>query len=142
MSLYQFFASNCELKEYDNMPVRKIKNNSQSNIMVVAPRGEEDVIRIHTEKSRYLTDVYTPKKFCSYIEWYYNRKNAKVILDYIKEHLMYSKSIQLWNTWMGDVSEAEYKRVNICDLTIREIKDIWGQESFSHTQCLTVYIKQ
>ena len=139
MSLYQFFASDCELKEYDNLLVSKMGDEVKSNVIVVAPRGEEDAIRIHTEKSRYLTDVYTTKKFCSYIEWYYNRKNAKVILDYIKEHLMYSKSIQLWNTWMGDGSEAEYKRVNICDLTIREIKNIWGQKSFSHTQCLIVY---
>lgn len=79
------------------------------------------------------------KKCRNFFEGEYSDTNANVIIDYIKIVLKDSFSISLFNTWMDDKSELVTRKICINDLTIEDVKGIWGQGYFKQNECLIVF---
>lgn len=139
MSNYQFFASKTAIKEYDNLRIKKITKDNSTCLSMRFPVDELHAMRIIKEEDLSLTAPYTDKRYCNYIEWHYNDENAKIIIDFIKEHLLTSYTIELWNTWLGDASPALKHKIPLSNLNISDIQSIWGKNSFNKNECLVVY---
>ena len=118
MSLYRFFASARELKDFNENP---------------------SIMTIHTIDDLSEVSNYTDKKNCATIEWKYNEENAEILIDYIKEHLKICPRIELWNTSNEVSKEAVITKCSKHILTKERIKEIWGKESFEQPECLVVY---
>ena len=81
---------------------------------------------------------YTDKNYGVSLEWtYYTEGRAKLILNYIREILKYTDSVELWRVWLMDGYEYEerpviHKRtITLDDLTVEDIKkmdalEIWN----------------
>ncbi len=139
MSYYIFFASDTPIKEYDNLRVKKVDSSNISYLIMSSPMDEEYAMRIIKEDDISLARPYSKKKYVNFIEWKFNEKNAQIIIEFIKEHLEKSHSIELWNTWMGDVSEAKKLRVSVNELSIEHISSLWGKRFFEYNECLLIY---
>ena len=118
MSLYRFIASDKEMPEYTN-------TNNYINI-----EKEEDMLYVKK---------YTDKEFVNYVEFHYTDENAQEIIDYIKNLLNDRFAVLLYNTWENDKSPLNLKSINIKDLSVKDIKDIWGAKMFKNNECLKVY---
>lgn len=79
------------------------------------------------------TDVedYTKKRNAVYLEWSYTEGRAKRIIEYIKDALQNTDSIEFWHVWlMGSCYEFEdspvihRRTISISELTTKHIKDI------------------
>lgn len=141
MSLYQFFASNKQLEIYDN---NRIVLDSEKGILKgrndkMFTSDELSAMRIFLEDDITYMRLYTDKKYGAFIEWYYSDKNAEIILKYIRKHLKGSREIELWNVWLGQRETARVIERKIDDLTVSDIKNIWGKEFFEFSECLKVY---
>ena len=145
MSLYQFFASDKVLKEYDN---NAVYYDEKKDIIISSEHSINASLRIIKEDNLYYAKIYTKKTYCAYVEWYYSDKNARIIVEYIKEHLKEGAySMELWNAWEyndtdeknKEISQTSKKEVHIKDLTIQHIKDIWGQSFYYHPACLKIF---
>ena len=134
MSLYRFFASDKEMPELDNMHVTPGKANNSISVI-----DENHALRIKKENDLYYASQYTDKEFVNYIEWHYNDGNAEIIIDYIKDLLKNRFSLFLYNTWNDDKSPVNVTKINVNDLSVQDIKKLWGQESFSNNECLQIY---
>ena len=142
MSLYQFFASEKEMPELDNMNAKTISIDGEIIAITINSSFDEiTAMRINKEDDLYYASQFTDKKHVNYIEWYYNDDNAKVIIEYIRVLLKDRYTVSLFNTWMDDKSKVLIKKKNIADLTIQDVKHIWGQEFFKQNECLVVYKK-
>lgn len=140
MSIYQFMASDKELEEYDNgiivLSGNKLRNRKN---FFITEEQELQAMRIRIEDDMSYASLYTNKKQCVYIEWYYTEKNAKVMLAYIKKHLEVAKEIELWNVWLNEKKKPRIKKCSLKELDIKRIKEIFGKESFVEPECLVVY---
>lgn len=73
---------------------------------------------------------YTDKKNGVYLEWHYTEGRAKQIIEYIKNALQNTTSIELWHVWLMDCYEYEDRPVihrqtiYIDELTTKHIKEI------------------
>lgn len=123
MSLYRFFASARELKEYPN---NKDKNDNLS-------------IRVVVENELSEASKYTDKKNCASLEWKYDDQNAEILIAYIKEHLKICPRIELWRTGVGEKGAAIIKKCSKNILNKEKIKEIWGMDSLDQPACLVVY---
>ncbi len=142
MSYYRFFASDKEMPEYDNMKARQVIIDGKVVAINFANGFDEDTaMRIVKEDDFCCVEQFTDKKYVNYLEWYYNDDNAQLIVDYVKELLEDRFTVSLFNTWTGDESELFIKKMDVNDLTIKDIKDIWGQKFFERNECLVVYRK-
>ncbi len=123
MSGYRFFASDREMPEIHIL------------------YHMNDSINVWIERETDYASQYTDKKYINYIEWNYSDKNAQIILDYIKELLEDRFTVELFDTWMGDKTPVERAEVNISELTIHDIKNIWkwNDDGFIRNRCLTVF---
>ena len=81
---------------------------------------------------------YTDKKYGVYLEWNYTDGRAVQVLNYIKNALKETDSVELWHVWLGDYYEYEdspviHKRtISIRQMTVEDIKvidgaDIWNK---------------
>ena len=130
------------MPELDNMNAKTISIDGE--IIAITFNSSFDEItamRINKEDDLYYASQFTDKKHVNYIEWYYNDDNAKVIIEYIRVLLKDRYTVSLFNTWMDDKSKVLIKKKNIADLTIQDVKHIWGQEFFKQNECLVVYKK-
>ena len=134
MSLYRFFASDKEMLEFDSRHITSDKVNNSINAV-----DENHALRIKKENDLYYASQYTDKEFVNYIEWHYNEENAEIIIDYIKDLLKNRFSVLLYNTWNDDKSPINVTKINVNDLSIQNIKKLWGQEYFSNNECLQIY---
>jgi hypothetical protein len=140
MSLYRFFASDKEMPEFDNMLAVPIYNDDEPDaISFSSANGERMAMRINKEDDFYYASKFTEKKYINYIEWDYNDSNAEIIIKYINELLKDRFTVSLYNTWMNDKTPLVTTKVNITELTIKDIKNIWGQKFFSNNECLVVF---
>ena len=82
------------------------------------------------------TDVadYTQKRNAVYLEWNYTDGRAKQIIEYIKNALQNTDSIELWHVWRMDYYEFEdrpvihRRTISISELTTKHIKEIDGAD--------------
>ncbi len=56
-----------------------------------------------------------------------NGKAKPIIADYLKALLADRFTVSLFNTWTDDESELCVKKVDVADLSIEDIKGIWGR---------------
>ncbi len=133
MSLYQFFASNKPLSKFSN---GKIISDTKGNISVI---DEANALCIFPEDDTIHMKLYTNKKFGAFIEWHYSDKNAETVIQYIKEHLKDTRVIELWNTWLDQKETANISKCHIDNLTVSNIKNIWGKDFYENAECLKIY---
>ena len=80
---------------------------------------------------------YTDKKYGVYLEWNYTDGRAEQILNYMKQALEKTESLELWHVWLMDYYEYEdspiihKQTISIGEMTIQKIKelddaDIWN----------------
>lgn len=73
---------------------------------------------------------YTGKKNGVYLEWHYTEEKAKQVIEYMKNALRNTPSIELWHVWFIDYYEFEDRpvihrqTVSINELTTKHIKEI------------------
>ena len=83
-------------------------------------------------------DLYTDKDYGVYLEWDYTDGRANNILNYIKDALQNTDSVELWHVWLMDYYDFEESPVifsstiSIDDLTIYDIKEINNAPIFNH----------
>ena len=78
------------------------------------------------------TDVadYTNKKYGVFLEWNYTEGRAKRIIEYIKDALLDTDSVELWCVWLMNYYEFEdrpvihRRTISIEELTEKHIKEI------------------
>ena len=74
--------------------------------------------------------TYTDKKYGVYLEWNYTDGRAEQIINYIKNALEHTNSVELGHVWLMDYYEYEdspvirKQVVSIEDLTIQHLKDL------------------
>ena len=95
---------------------------------------------------------YTDKKYGVCLEWaYYTDGRAEQILEYIKDVLQSTDSVEIWHVWLMDYYEYDERPVirkntmSINELTINEIKEldkaeIWNNQDSNRPSfyCLKV----
>ena len=96
-------------------------------------------MRIIVEEDTSVPLSYSKKKYFNFIEWKFNDKNAQIIIEFIKEHLEKSHSIELWNTWMGDVTKPKKSKISVDELNVEHLKNLWGKNYFENNECLIVF---
>ena len=81
---------------------------------------------------------YTDKEYGVFLEWaYYTEGRARLIMEYIKDILKNTDSIELWHVWLMDYYEYDerpvkkFKTITFDELTVDDIKemdnaDIWN----------------
>jgi len=73
---------------------------------------------------------YTDKRFGVYLEWNYTDGRAEQIIDYIKNALENTNSVEFWHVWLMDYYEYEdspvihKKTISINELSTEHIKEI------------------
>ena len=124
MSYYRFFASDKEMPEFDNGKAKPVIVNGEVVAINFANGADENTaMRIVKEDDFCCAEKFTDKKYVNYLEWYYNDDNAQLIVDYIKALL----------------ADRFTKKIDINDLSIEDIKEIWGQMFFEKNECLVVF---
>lgn len=145
MSLYQFFASDKVLPEYDN---NAVYYDEKKDIIISSEHSINSSLRIIREDGLDYAKTYTRKPYCAYVEWYYSDNNAQIIVEYIKKHLQDDVySMELWNVWEyndvhvknKEMSQIIRTEVHIKELTIQHIKDIWGQSFYYYPTYLKIF---
>lgn len=140
MSYYRFFASDKEMPEFDNRKAKPIVvGNEVVAINFVNGFHEDTAMRIIKEDDFCCAKKFTDKKYVNYLEWYYNDVNAQLIVDYIKSLLADRFTVSLFNTWTDDESELSVRKINVNNLSIENIKEIWGQKFFERNECLVIF---
>lgn len=78
---------------------------------------------------------YTDKKYGIHLEWnYYTEGRVKRIIEYLKETLQNTPSVEVWHVWLGGSDEFEDRPVihrqtiSVDELTADHIKEIDGAE--------------
>ena len=78
-------------------------------------------------------DVYTEKKYRAYIEWRCTAGRTRKVIDYIKEQLIDTDEIELWNIWMGieDRPRIRKRTIPIDELTPDDVIELEASDVFS-----------
>lgn len=159
MSLYQFLASNKPLKNMVNPYIEFISINqmiergmeiaefilddtqiNREEKIVLICDSEEHLYEIQIkcdDPNRYARD-YTDKKYISEITWHYTQERAQQLLEYIRIQMELSDEIELWNTWMDDVKIPFVNECKLNELTIDDIKNVFGKDGFKSPECLRI----
>jgi hypothetical protein len=53
-------------------------------------------------------DIFSEKQYCVYLEWQFTEGRANRIIEYLKEHLAHTDSVEIWHIWMGHHDEYDY----------------------------------
>ena len=85
---------------------------------------------------------YCDKPFGVYIEWYYfTEERANSIIEYIRNALLQTDSIEIWRVWLSDYALPKIKTttMNIKDLQTFHIKQIDEQEPWNNNTIVDTY---
>lgn len=99
---------------------------------------EDRCLNIYTEDT-YYSSAYTDKLYIMGIEFDNFSNIAEAFLEYIKGQMKKHKRIELWNIWMDEKDEPLYRRCNVSDLSVEDLKWIYDTEEYEHPQCLKIY---
>ncbi|PKM95616.1 MAG: hypothetical protein CVU84_02095 [Firmicutes bacterium HGW-Firmicutes-1] len=152
MSRFQFIASDSPLKDVKNPYIEFLSINMalargiqlDDYILDDPDIDRDDVkrmficdseehmheIEIKQEESPSYAEKYTQKKYASELRWIYSEERALQLLDYIKEHLKDSNEVELWDTWMDDEQLATIPHCTFENLSLEDIKNIYGGNFF------------
>ena len=132
MSACIFIAADCQLPEVK--PSRDYPLNIDFNSGIIDDGGADDNYFLITFDD---VDIYCDKKYGVYIELHkYTDGRAKQIIDYIKNVLQQTDSVELWNVWLTDYWEYDdrpyinKKTISIDELTTDDIKKINDAENW------------
>ena len=125
MSVCTFIASDCPLAEIEPSQDYPLDINIDDG--TVCDGGADDNYYLCT-----FADVenYTEKRNAVYLEWNYTDGRAKQMIEYIKNALQNTDSVELWHVWLMDCCEFEdspvihRRTISISELTTQHIKDI------------------
>lgn len=159
MSLYQFLASDSKLLEVKNPHIKimsinealssglhvdesllnnDIDRNDKSVIMYCDSEEHLYEVEIRKEESPCYAEYYSTKKYYSILSWRYSKNRAEQLIEYIKQHLDKASNIELWNIWMDEAKKPKVYYCKIDDLTVENIRSIWGQGGFETPECLII----
>ena len=72
-----------------------------------------------------LDSIFTGKKYTVGLEWhYYTEGRARQVIDYIRENLQHTDTVELWHIWMGSCEKPliRSRTVSIHALTPEDIR--------------------
>lgn len=82
---------------------------------------------------------YTDKKYGVYLEWtYYTDGRAKKILDYIKDILEHTDTVDIWHVWLTNYYEYDEqpvihsRTISIKELSVKDIKKLENSEIWNN----------
>lgn len=81
---------------------------------------------------------YTDKAHGVRLEWHYTDGRAEQILNYIKNNLKNTDSIELWHVWLTEYYEYEdspvihNRTISVKELTVEDIKEIDNADVFNN----------
>ena len=83
---------------------------------------------------------YTDKEYSVYLErTYYTEGRARLLLDYIKDILENTDSVEIWHVWLMDYFEYDErpiiksKTISFSELTVDDIKKIDSADIWNNT---------
>jgi hypothetical protein len=159
MSLYRFLASDLPLKDVHNPNIELISLNEMFKRNLEVPEillrnndidmDEKIILVCESEELLHELEIrkdnpedhaadYTMKNFVSEVTFGYNHIRAEQLIRYIREHLLGSEEIELWCVWLGDVGDVEAEMKRQDDLTVEDIKRLFGATCFERPICLRV----
>lgn len=128
MSVCTFFASDYPMPEaapHEDYPLHIDVNKGT---ITIYDGDADDNFFLHQFES---VKSYTDKEYGVSLEWaYYTEGRARLILDYIRDILELTDSVELWRVWLMDYYEFEdspviHKRtITLDDLTVEDIKEL------------------
>jgi len=119
LSVCTFIAANCPL--YEVSPIKEYPLDI--NIVNGTTYGgdADDNFFLHI-----FEDVrsYTDKEYGVYLEWaYYTEGRANQIINYIKETLRHTDTVEIWHVWLMDYYEYDERPViKSCTIPIAELE--------------------
>ena len=134
MSVCTFIASDFPLTEVAPTRDYPIEINIDNGTATIYDGGTDDNYFLH-----FFTEVqdYTDKKNGVYLEWNYTEGRAGQIIEYIKNALQDTTSVELWHVWLMDYCEFEDRplihrqTISIDELVPKHIKEIDEAEIFN-----------
>ena len=139
MSVCTFIAANCSLP--DVRPSKEYDVHINIDTGVIDDGGADDHFYLYR-----FSDVrhYTDKENAVELEWaIYTEGRAKRIIDYIKEALKQTDSVEIWHVWLTDYDPPKIKRqrVSVDELTPEDIHEIDNAEIWTdkHSDTPTWY---
>ena len=125
MSVCTFIASDYPLAEIEPSQDYLLDINIDNGTVYDDGADDNYSLRIFTD-----VESYTKKRNAVYLEWNYTDGRAKQIIEYIKNALQNTGSVELWHVWLMDVCEFEdspvihRRTISISELTTKHIKEI------------------
>lgn len=126
MSVCTFIAANCPLP--DVRPSKEYDVNFNIDTGVIDDGGADDHYYLYRFSG---VRHYTDKENAVEIEMYvYTEARAKRIIDYIKDALEQTDTVEIWHVWLTDYDPPKIKRqrVSIDELTPEDIHEISNAE--------------
>ena len=83
-------------------------------------------------------DLYTNKEYGVSLEWEYTDGRAKQLIEYIKNALLETDSVEFWLVWLMDYYEYEERpyihryEISIDELTVDDINEINSANIWNH----------
>lgn len=133
MSVCRFIASDMPLTEF--IPTQEYPYHVNIDEGTIYDGGADDNYFLFFFKD---VDLYTDREYGVYLEWEYTDGRAKQIIEYIKNALLETESIEFWLVWLMDYYEYEDRpfihkyEISIDELTINDIKEINSANIWNH----------
>ncbi len=132
MSKCIFLASDCPLENFSPSKEYPLEINVDTG--EILDGGADDNFFLYNFED---IQSYSDKKFGVCLEWNYTDARAKNLIEYIKDTLKNTDSVELWNVWLGyyyeyDESPVIHKEtVSVSDLSVEEIKVFVDSDNFN-----------
>ncbi len=129
MSVCTFLASDFPLSSAEPSQEYPLQINIDDGT-IYDGSADDNYYLIHFDE----VDTYTNKEYGVRLEWNYTDGRAEQIIQYIKNALNNTDSIELWHVWLSDYYDYEdspviHKRnVLVKNLTIEDIRKIDSAE--------------
>ncbi len=127
MSVCTFLASDFSLEPVSPPQKYPLGIIIEDGTVTIDDGGADDNYFLHVFPA---VGTYTNKKYGVSLEWNYTEGRAKQIIDYIRDALRNTDSVEFWNVWLMDFYEFEErpyihkKTVSIDELTVEHIREI------------------
>ncbi len=134
MSQCVFIAADCPLPEV--RPSQDYPRHFNADTGVIYDSGADDDYCLLPFRD---VDIYCRKKYGVSLELHlYTEGRAKRILDYIKEALQQTDSVELWNVWLlgywefADRPYIHKRTIPVNGLTVNDIREMNEAENWNN----------
>lgn len=162
MSLFQFLASDKQLKDVKNKLVEfisineAIKNGMEFDDSIMKDdeidkdektlpsfKNEEDLNEIEISNNEYhsteFSKEYSKKEYCSELNWEFSETRAKELITYLTEEIKDCGEIEVWNIWIDDeIQETVVNTVDINSLTVEDLRFLDANTGCEKPKCLII----